>query len=787
MQRHIPTLDPLRFPIDPWRLIDLEPDPSDLGTIETLFAVGNGYLGMRDNPPEGRIAHSHGTFVNGFHETWEIQHAESAHAFARVGQTLVNVPDAKVMKLYVDDEPIRVDTADLERHERMIDFRAGIQRRTLIWRTPGGKRIEVTTTRLVSLEHRHLALCRMELQMLDGRAPIVVSSQILNRQDGADEYSIESTSLGQDPRQGRRFDRRVLEPITQRHQPHLGVGGEIALGHRTTESRMRLATACRHEVDGDVDVSVTTSIEPDHAKVVLSFDLEAGQRLVIDKWVSYHTAREVPCEELIDRCHRTLARSIDAGAPELFASQQGWLDRFWDEADITIDGDDRAQQAIRWNLFQLVQASAATDEQGIAAKGVTAAGYDGHYFWDTEVYVVPFLARTNPRAARKLLRFRYGLLDAARIRAKELSQVGALYPWRTINGEEASAYYAAGTAQYHINAAVAYAIEQYVRATDDMDFLDNEGIEMLVETARLWSDLGFISRDGSFHIHRVTGPDEYTTVVNDNLYTNVMARFNLRFAATSLRSLAERDSATFQRLAASTSVTLDEADTWDRAADLMFLPFDHQLGIHPQDDSFLDLEPWDFDGTPESSYPLLLNFHPLVIYRHQVLKQADVVLAMYLRGEHFDLDQKRRNFEYYDPITTGDSSLSACVQSIIANEVGARDLALSYFNQALYLDLCDTHHNTVDGVHIANAGGVWAAVLHGFAGVRFDEEGLRVDPALPESWKSLHVNFCMRGSRCHLEINDGRWTVSVIDGPGALIAHTDGPIVVSSGEQYSNR
>ncbi|MEZ5227922.1 MAG: hypothetical protein R2710_14995, partial [Acidimicrobiales bacterium] len=371
------------------------------------------------------------------------------------------------------------------------------------------------------------------------------------------------------------------------------------------------------------------------------------------------SSRGVPAEELADRCQRTIARAISVGLDTVFDAQRTWLDDFWRRSDIQIDdGGDGSlaadQQAIRWNLWQLAQASARTQEQGIAAKGVTADGYEGHYFWDTEVYVLPFLAVTHPELARKLLRFRWKLLPLARERARTLNQNGALFPWRTINGEEASAYYAAGTAAYHINAAIAFAIERYMDATDDLDFLADEGAEVLTETARLWEDLGFYTTNGSvkFRIHGVTGPDEYTAVVNDNLYTNVMARFNLRFAANTVERLKAERPADYQRLVRKTGLTDDEVVAWNRAADHMFLPFDADLGIHPQDDSFLEREPWDFEDTPDEKYPLLLHFHPLVIYRHQVLKQADVVLAMYLRADHFTDDQKRRNFDYYDPITT---------------------------------------------------------------------------------------------------------------------------------------
>ncbi len=757
-----------RFPVDPWRLVETEYSEQDLGLTETIFAVGNGYLGMRANPEEGRDAHSHGTFLNGFHETWDIKHAEDAYGFATTGQTIVNVPDAKLMKLYVDDEPLLLDTADLIEYERSIDFRTGVLRRDLVWRTPSGKRVKVSSTRLVSFVHRHLAMMTIEITPLDAAAPIVVSSQMLNRQDGEDEYHVRSAALGEgmDPRKARKFSERVLEPRLQRREE-----GSIVLGYQCRNSGMTLACGYWHHVNAECTTTIETTLDEDLAKTVISAHPEAGQTVTITKFVSYHTSRGVPAEELADRCGRTLRRAADEGADRLRAEQGEWLDEYWAASDIELVGNDHDQQALRWNLFQLAQASARTHEQGIAAKAVTAGGYDGHYFWDTEVYVAPFLAYTNPEAARKVLRFRWKMLDAARRRADMLSERGALYPWRTINGEEASAYYAAGTAQYHINAAIVFALRRYLDATGDVEFLAHEGAEMLIETARLWNDLGFYSTNGSrtFHIHRVTGPDEYTTVVNDNAYTNVMARFNLRYAARTVRFLAEWNPEQFAHVQRSTGLELGELDEWDAAADAMYIPFDNDLEIHPQDSEFLDLEPWDWTGTPDDKYPLLLNFHPLVIYRHQVLKQADVVLAMFLRGESFSTEQKRRNFDYYDPITTGDSSLSACAQSIVAAAVGYEDLAVDYFHRALYLDLADLHGNTSDGVHIASAGGVWAGIVHGFAGMVERGDRIEFTPRLPAAWESLSFHLTRHGMKLRVDLDAQGCTITLVSGLGVPV------------------
>jgi alpha,alpha-trehalose phosphorylase len=780
-------LDRGRFPVDPWALVEAQYSDADLGTTETLFAVGNGYLGLRGNVEEGRDSYMHGTFVNGFHETWPIQHAEEAYGFARVGQTIVNAPDAKVIRLYVDDEPLLLSVADLEGYERRVDFRTGIYSRDILWRTPAGKRVRVRSTRMVSLTERHLAVMTFEVTLLDASAPVAISSQILNRQDGEDEYHVASKAMGDgfDPRKAGRVNRRVLVPVVNRGNSETG---RVELGYRCAESGMTLGVAADHDfaTDNPYECSVTT--DDDLAKVVYRIDAEPNQPITLTKVVSYHTSRGVPARELLDRCSRTLNRAGQEGIDRIRADQEVWLDNYWHASDVAIESHDAGQQpalqqALRWNLFQIAQASARAEGAGIPAKGVTGSGYGGHYFWDTEIYVLPFLTYTRPSAARAALRFRYQLLDAARRRAHELSQSGALFPWRTINGEEASAYYAAGTAQYHINADIAFALSKYVAATGDIDFMMRAGADILIETARMWADLGFW-QGSDFHIHGVTGPDEYTTVVNDNLFTNVMARYNLAQAAVIVRELEQRDGPEYDALASRLRLTSDEVDEWDRAAAGLVIPFDDFLGVHPQDLHFLEREVWDLERTPLSKRPLLLHYHPLVIYRFQVLKQADVVLALFLQGELFTDEQKRADFEYYDPITTGDSTLSAVVQSIIAAEVGYGDLALRYFVSALFVDLADRHHNTSDGVHVASAGGMWSSLVFGFGGFRDHGGRFTFDPRLPSQWSSLTFRLTIEGTRVRVTVRPDEIEFLVEDGEkvdlevrGVAVQVTAGPPV----------
>ncbi|MEJ7721661.1 MAG: glycosyl hydrolase family 65 protein [Ilumatobacteraceae bacterium] len=374
-----------------------------------------------------------------------------------------------------------------------------------------------------------------------------------------------------------------------------------------------------------------------------------------------------------------------------------------------------------------------------------------------------------------------------RTRARRRAQPArALYPWRTINGEEASAYYAAGTAQYHINAAIAFSLKRYLDASGDIYFLADEGVEILAETARLWEDLGFYSNNGDeqFRIYGVTGPDEYTTVVNDNMYTNTMARFNLRYAARSIELLKEWDPPAYERLARRVGLEETELTAWNRAAEAMYIPYDERLGIHPQDENFLEREAWDFAGTPPDKYPLLLHYHPLVIYRHQVLKQADVVLAMFLASDLFTLEQKRHNFDYYDPITTGDSSLSACVQAVVAAQIGYESLALEYFREALFVDLADLHENTTDGVHVASAGGAWGVLVFGFAGMTDNGLALRFAPSLPSGWDGFEFRMVRHGSRLRADVDREGCVVEVLSGHPVPVLVGDEQVLIKAGSSH---
>jgi len=756
-RRLFPLPDHL-YPPDPWRLVETGFSERYYARAETIFAVANGFIGVRGTFEEGRPGLAPGTFVSGFHETWRILHAEEAFGLARTGQTIVNVPDATVVQLYVDDEPLFLPTARLREYARVLDMRAGVLTRELTWSTAGGKQVVVRSTRLVSLEHRHVAAIQYEVVLPEDSAPVVLSSEIVNRQD-ADARDFPARDRAGDPRLATSLRERVL------HEQCRAVDGTRLLsGYKTAHSQMTLGVGVEHLVETALAHDVQADATPDRGRVVVSAQASPGVPLRLTKFISYQASRDVPASELVERCVQTLGRVSGAGFASLQREQRRQLDHFWDRADVRIEADEepaRVQQAVRWNLFQVAQATWRAEHSGVAAKGLTGHAYEGHYFWDTEIYVLPFLAYTQPRIARNLLRFRHSMLPKARERARELNQRGALFAWRTINGEEASAYYQAGTAQYHINADIAYAVRRYAQVRGDEEFLLEVGAEILVDTARLWEDLGFYDRAGHFHIHGVTGPDEYTTVVNDNTYTNLMARMNLSFAAWYLRELQDERPADFRALAAETELEESEIEAWERAAQAMHVPFDRRRGINPQDANFLEREMWDLAGTPPERFPLLLHYHPLVIYRFQVIKQADIVLAMFLLGDKFSLERKRANFDYYDALTTGDSSLSACVQCVIAAEIGDEERALEYFRYALLMDLADVAGNVSDGVHIAAAAGSWMAIVNGFGGVRDYDGRLSLDPRLPRTWRSLEFSLRFRDRQLRIRLchDEERYTL----------------------------
>ncbi len=738
-----------QFPPEPWAVRETSLDTALLAQTESIFALANGHLGLRGNLDEGEPRVLSGTYLNGLYESYPLEYGETGFGFAEDGQAVVNVTDGKLIRLLVEDEPFDVHRGELEHHERVLDLRTGMLTREARWRSAAGHAVRVCSRRLVSFVDRSVAAITYEVEALEHPMRVALQSNLhANQRD---------RPVGADPRAGKALG-AVLESVL-----HVDHGLRVVLGHVTKSSGIGFAAGMEHQIDAAGEISTLTQSEPDLGRVTLSVALQPGKPLRLYKFLAYHWSAHQSMEWLRDQVDASLESALAQGFDELARRQREYLDEYWDAADIELDGDPELQQALRFAQFHLLQASARAETRAIAAKGLTGPGYDGHAFWDTEGFVLPVIIHTLPHAARDALRWRHRILDTARARAKQLGLRGATMPWRTIHGEECSGYWPAGTAAFHVNADVAYAVQRYVAATGDEELLAREGLELLVETARLWAHIGHHGADGRFHIHGVTGPDEYSALVDDNVYTNLMAARNLAAAADA--------ALTFRSAAAKLGVVPEEITAWRTAAETMYVPFDERLGVHPQDQDFLAHDVWDFEGTTPDQYPLLLHFPYFELYRKQVVKQADLVLALHLCGDHFTLEEKRRAFDHYEALTVRDSSLSACTQAVVAAEVGHTELAYDYLGEAAFMDIHDLEHNVGDGVHIASLAGAVTAVVAGLGGVREFDDQLTFAPRLPRALERLAFCVRRRGQQLRVEVRHEETRYELLSGPPMAIAH----------------
>ncbi|HTX45264.1 MAG TPA: family 65 glycosyl hydrolase, partial [Solirubrobacteraceae bacterium] len=620
------------YPVVPWSLLETELDVDKLAQSESLFALSNGHVGMRGNLDEGEPYGLPGTYLHGFYELRPLPYAEAGYGYPESGQTVVNVTNGKLIRLLVEDEPLDVRYGELRKHTRELDLRTGLLHRELEWVSPAGRAVRVSSTRLVSFAQRAIVAISYEVEPLNGSTPVVIQSELVTNEPLPDE--------GGDPR----VSGMLKAPLQSEFYD--GVGGRAVLVHRTAASKLRVAAAMDHVIDGPDDTGTAIESFADTARYTATATLAPGKPLRLVKFIAYGWSAQRSESAVRDQVAMALAEAQHSGWEGLARAQKSYLDDFWDRADVEIDGDAELQQASRVALFHVIQASARAEQRAIAAKGLTGPGYDGHTFWDTESFVLPVLTYTAPGTVADSLRWRHSTLTAATKRAEQLGLRGAAFPWRTIAGEECSGYWPAGTAAFHINADIADAVTRYFNATDDKAFDREVGLELLVSTARLWRSLGHHDAAGAFRIDGVTGPDEYSAIADNNVYTNLLAERNLREAAAAV----ERH----PRHAATLGADAEEAAEWRDAAAAMLIPYDEALEVHPQAERFTEHQAWDFDSTSADEYPLLLHFPYFDLYRKQVVKQADLVLAMHVRGDYFSDEQKRRNFAYYERLTVRD-------------------------------------------------------------------------------------------------------------------------------------
>jgi alpha,alpha-trehalose phosphorylase len=751
------------FAVEPWSVTERELHFDLLGQTESIFALSNGHIGLRGNLDEGEPAGAPGTFLNAFYEVRPLPYAESAYGNPEAGQTIINVTDGKLIRLLVDDEPFDIRYGSLQRHERVLDLRAGVLRREAEWTSPAGQAVQVRSTRLVSFVQRSIAAFMYEVEPLGEKARIVVQSELVANEPGPEETD--------DPRAAA----ALRAPLVSEDHGHVDL--RAGMIHRARGSELRMAAAMDHMVEGPDGTVTATESEADLARVTISTELAPGQTLRVIKLLAYGWSSRRSLPSLRAQVEAALASARRTGWDGLCAAQREYLDDVWDRADVELEGDAALQQATRFALFHVLQAAARAEQRAIPAKGLTGGGYDGHTFWDMESYTVPALTYVAPAAARDALLWRHSTMDLAEARARELGLAGVTFPWRTIRGQECSGYWPAGTAALHINADIADAVRRYLGATGDAEFEAGPGLELLVATARLWRSVGHHDSAGGFRIDGVTGPDEYTALVDNNVYTNLMAARNLETAADVAVRHPER--------AGELGVHEEEIAGWRDAAAAMVIPYDRDRRVTAQSEGFTRYRQWDFESTCSDEYPLLLHFHNYLLYSSQVVKQADLVFALYACGDRFDAEQKARDFDYYERITVRDSSLSASVQAVMAAEVGCLQLAYDYFGETAFIDLRDLAFNTKDGLHLASLAGTWMVAVAGFGGMRDHGERLAFAPRLPPALTRLTFRLLYQGRRLKVDVRRERVSYELLEGEPLELLHHGEPITVAAGEPTS--
>ena len=702
-----------------------------------LFHNANGYIGIRYDFEEGYTKENKITtsqYINGFYDYAAINQAEKLYGLTKETQTMLNIADTQTIKLLIDDEEFSMFQGTVLDSKISLNMDKGTTVRDVLWRSEKGNEMRISITRMTSFFQLPLFTIEYEVEPINFSGNVVIQSihdgNVINYVDPTDPRIADECP-------------KFITPTSCEFKNEASYITSI-----TSKSRLSVCSSVKNVLSQECQKEFLNS--DNQATCIIRTKARKGEKFKLVKYAVF--CDSIRNENYKEQAALEMKKALAIPLNELYKKQEEYLKDYWENCFVEIDGDEELDMALKFNLYQLLQ-SVSKDEFGnIAPKGLSGDGYEGHFFWDSEMYIQPFFTITSPTVTSKLIEYRYKTLDMARENARILGHSkGALYPWRTIMGKEASGYFPAGSAQYHINGDIAYSIIAYYLATKDINFIIEKGAEIIIETARLWIDTGNFQED-KFYINTVTGPDEYTCIVNNNYYTNVLAQYHLNWAVKFYYQLKEHEE--FIKLVEKIELLVEEIESFKAAADRMYLPFDETLKINPQDDSFLQKKVWNIESIPKDCFPLLLNYHPLHIYRHQICKQADTVMAHFILEDAQSEEVMRNSFLYYEKITTHDSSLSKAIFSIMAAKIGMEEKSFAYFGDSAKLDLNDKHKNTDDGIHVANMAGSYLTVVYGFAGFRLKERGISFAPMLPKKWREYRFKITYENSRILVHINE---------------------------------
>lgn len=731
-------------PISDNALVVRDWDDFHTPSFETLFAVSNGFLGCRGGYNEVKSP-TDNVFLSGVYEICDIDYHERFPGFSRKTDTRIPIADPRRFNVSIvkNGKFTSLDSHAHIKSKRELIRKSGEYVRQTIWNCEG---IEfcVKSSTIASLKQPNLIAIKFGIYS-EIDAKVSIESII--------DDTVEVAQKSDDPRLG--IGAPGLETI-ERGSDEFG----IYVVQKSARSGQKVAIYSCVSLSRRFNFPIAQKIEA---------NVSSNSPLEIEKFAGISTGTDKDTNsELLAKARETALLGLKLGYEKIRSDQIELLDKKLAPFFVSIDGgqeENKLSDALNFNIFSVFQAAGLNPENSVAAKGLSGEGYEGHVFWDTEIYIFPTLLLINPDAARNILEYRIKHLDAARNHALEMNLgKGALFPWRTIGGDECSAYFLAGSAQYHINADIAYAIKLYWQAQKDVGFLI-ECAETVFETARIWPQIGFFNprKNGEFCIHAVTGPDEYTVLVNDNYYTNRMAKMHLEFAFDIARNLKNLAPERLNEIKAKIALSDEEIENWKNSAQKIYLKYDQEIGVYAQDENFLDRAIFDFESS-KGEAPLLLKFHPINLYRYQICKQADVVLADVLCNEDSS-EIARRNFDYYEAITSHDSTLSYSTYALQAARLGMLEKATQYFAENAFIDLYNLHGNTDHGGHMAAMSGAWQALVMGFGGLKIIDRQLSFAPRIPKAWReySFSINFGAQFIRANINQEFARFSVDTGD------------------------
>jgi maltose phosphorylase len=748
------------FKVDPWKIIEEEFNPTRNKVAESIFSLGNEYMGVRGYMEEGVSCDSLlGSYFNGIYEMGTDENASHYKGIVNQTHFMVNSVNWLYARVLIDGEKVDVVKSQIKNFKRVLDFKQGDLTRSFVFVTASGKEVSLTFKRFVSMTTPNYGYQRMIIEALNDKVQVEINL--------AHDFSIVH------------WGKKNYWNLIQEEQNDL----------MTTVLAETISTKQRVFSASQINVNQKVEVKPYQAnKIVgqtLYFEAEVGKTVIVDKKVT----------NLIDKTagsHTNLwdeGKALLAEQPsfdEASIIQNTYWQQIWNDFDIEIIGDDKNQQGIRFCIFQLQQTYNGVDpSNNIGAKGLTGEAYSGHAFWDTETYCLPFFLFNNPQAAKNLLMYRYNTLDQAKERALQLDCKGACYPIATLNGDEACTLWQHASLQFQPSTAVAYGIWHYVKITGDTDFLYHYGLEMLVEVSRLMISRGqWNAKKSKFGYYGVMGPDEFQMMVNHNCYTNFMAKKTLEYTLQALNDYQEMDKNHYDQLIEKLSLLDDEIKEFRTCAEAMYLPFDEETKIYEQHEGFFDLPHIDVDKIPVEDFPLYAHWSYDRIYRNDMIKQPDVLMFMFLFNQEFSLDVKRANYDYYEPRTIHESSLSPSIHSVFAAELDKIEEAVDFFGFATRMDIDDYNRNTNEGLHTTSIAAAWINIVYGFGGFRSDGEQLILNPIIPEMWKQYSFRFKYHGNLIVVKVNNDLVELESKGQPVELVVYGEKVIIGNEKQSF---